>query len=58
MACKEHQRYKGYLEPRVDCLECWKLYGRRWRTEYKLIYELLTRVETERATEASKTVGG
>ncbi len=28
MKCKKHPGYKGIRKPRVDCLECWKIYAR------------------------------
>jgi hypothetical protein len=25
--CRKHPKYKGILEPRVDCNECWEIYN-------------------------------
>ena len=41
MACPKHPRYQGMLEPMEDCLDCWKVYGRKWRKDYRMIYDLL-----------------
>jgi len=27
MKCKTHPNYQGICKPRVDCLECWKIYA-------------------------------
>lgn len=26
MKCKKHPRYKGIYKPRIECLDCWKIY--------------------------------
>lgn len=26
--CKKHKSYKAKLEPRCDCLDCWKIYSK------------------------------
>jgi len=26
MKCKKHPKYKGIYKPRVECLDCWKMY--------------------------------
>ena len=26
MRCKQHRRYKAKLRPRIDCVDCWKIY--------------------------------
>ncbi len=26
MRCKQHKRYKAILRPRIDCVDCWRIY--------------------------------
>ena len=26
MRCRQHRRYKAKLRPRIDCVDCWRIY--------------------------------
>jgi len=40
MVCKKHPTYLGHGEPRLDCLDCWKIYGKYWRMMFKNTHKL------------------
>lgn len=32
--CKKHPKYQGKIKPKVDCLECFKVYSTRLYNEF------------------------
>ncbi len=34
MSCKKHPRYTAQRKPRVDCLDCWEMYGDTEKLKY------------------------